>query len=73
MDNINSLKEENNKKYEEIKNLYREINGLKRDIESNTKNMQKICCHEWETETQMYERIVSCKICGLIDWERSRT
>jgi hypothetical protein len=70
---ITKLKSENKKSYEEIKKREREIRQFKYILEKNNKKIQSLCSHNWITETQMYERTVSCSICGLVDWEKSKT
>tara|TARA_B110000208_G_scaffold155111_1_gene187961 strand:+ start:848 stop:1117 length:270 start_codon:yes stop_codon:yes gene_type:complete len=70
---IKFLKSDNSKFYEEIKLLKTSILEYTKRIEKNKIKIESICCHNWITETQMYERTVSCSICGKVNWNRSST
>lgn len=69
--NTEQLKTQNKEYSKKISQLKKEILYLEATIKQNTQKIQSECQHEWEIETQMYERTVSCKHCGLINWDRS--
>ena len=71
--NISELKSENKKMLDEINNMNQKIIYLKKKINQNIKIIQNDCKHEWITETQVCERIVSCINCKMINWDKSRT
>ena len=71
--NTEQLKTQNKEYSKKISQLKKEILCLEATIKKNSQKIQSECQHEWEIETQMYERTVLCKHCDLINWDRSTT
>ena len=73
LDSITKLKLQNCEYYKEINKRKNEIHEFEDLIKKNKKKIEENCHHVWTKEIQMYERIVSCSVCGLVDWNKSKT